>query len=381
MIDDAAHVDSATETIMGNAAAKGEWIELFVPGRLCVMGEHSDWAGGFRRLNPALDEGFCIVCGTEQGLFARVRRHPSAVVIRSTDEAGRAFETQLPLNPTALRAEAAKGSFFSYAAGVAYQLLTLHNVQGVEIDNYRTTLPLRKGLSSSAAFCVLAARAFNQLYGLKYSARGEMELAYKGETTTPSQCGRMDQCCAFGPIPVLMTFDGDFVDCQVLTLPPGTALHFVVVDLGAAKDTPQILAALAQAFPFGAAVEKDPKLHAVHANVRQFLGPENRRLLAAATAAFLKGDAPTIGALMNEYQSLFDSNLQPACPQQLASPVLHAALAHKSLQHQVWGGKGVGSQGDGSLQFLCKGAKEQAEVARLVEAELGMVAMPMTIAG
>ena len=174
--------------------------------------------------------------------------------------------------------------------------------QGVEIDNYDTTLPLRKGLSSSAAFCVLMARAFNLLYNLQYSTRGEMELAYRGETTTPSQCGRMDQGCAFGPIPVLMSFDGDFLDCQPLTLPPGKALHFVIVDLGARKDTPQILRSLAEAYPFGASATTDPDLHVVHSKVRDFLGPTNERLLSAATDAFLKGDAPTIGALMNEFQ-------------------------------------------------------------------------------
>jgi len=129
-----------------------------------------------------------------------------------------------------------------------------------------------------------------------------MELAYRGETTTPSQCGRMDQGCAFGPIPVLMSFDGDFLDCQPLTLPPGKALHFLIVDLGARKDTAQILRSLAEAYPFGASANTDPDLHVVHSKVREFLGPTNKRLLSAATDAFLKGDAPTIGALMNEFQ-------------------------------------------------------------------------------
>lgn len=59
-------------------------------------------------VSKALDKGACIVCGTEQGLFARVRRHSSAVVIRSTDETGHTFQVQLPLDPAVLRAEAAK---------------------------------------------------------------------------------------------------------------------------------------------------------------------------------------------------------------------------------------------------------------------------------
>lgn len=36
-------------------------IELFVPGRICLLGEHSDWAGGFRAANSELEEGYCLV--------------------------------------------------------------------------------------------------------------------------------------------------------------------------------------------------------------------------------------------------------------------------------------------------------------------------------
>ena len=35
---------------------------------------------------------------------------------------------------------------------------------GLVLNNYKTTLPIKKGLSSSAAVCVLTARAFNRLY-------------------------------------------------------------------------------------------------------------------------------------------------------------------------------------------------------------------------
>ena len=102
----------------------------------------------------------------------------------------------------------------SSVAGVAYQVLTHYHVRGLVIDNNMTDLPIKKGLSSSAAICVLAARAFNRVYDLKLTIRGEMELAYQGEITTPSRCGRMDQGCAFGNRPVLMTFDGDRLETR-----------------------------------------------------------------------------------------------------------------------------------------------------------------------
>ena len=34
-------------------------MKLFVPGRICLFGEHTDWAGGYRRINAAVVLGRC----------------------------------------------------------------------------------------------------------------------------------------------------------------------------------------------------------------------------------------------------------------------------------------------------------------------------------
>lgn len=88
-------------------------------------------------------------------------------------------------------------------------LCTNLKVQGLVFNNYLTDLPVKKGLSSSAAFCVSLVRAFNRIYDLKLSVKGEMDIAYRGEITTPSRCGRLDQCCAYGDTVVAIEFDGD----------------------------------------------------------------------------------------------------------------------------------------------------------------------------
>ncbi|MDE6860112.1 MAG: galactokinase family protein [Duncaniella sp.] len=44
--------------------------EIFVPGRLCLFGEHSDWAGKYRTMNADIEPGAAIVTGTEQGITA-----------------------------------------------------------------------------------------------------------------------------------------------------------------------------------------------------------------------------------------------------------------------------------------------------------------------
>jgi UTP-glucose-1-phosphate uridylyltransferase/mevalonate kinase len=343
--------------------------ELFVPGRICIFGEHSDWAGGYRRTNSQIEKGCTLITGTNQGLFATVKLHPSQFVFHTTLPDGGRDSLSLPMRAEELLAAAQEGGFFSYVAGVAYQIMTHYHVGGIEIDNFKTDLPLRKGLSSSAAVCVLVARAFNRLYQLRMTVRGEMDFAYRGEITTPSRCGRMDQGCAYGVKPILMTFDCDAIDVDELTV--GADLYFVIADLAAGKDTVRILRDLNRAFPFA---ETE-----VHTNVQRYLGPMNRNIVQRAVAAINKGDARLIGALMSEAQSQFDACLAIACPAELTAPVLHSVLSNPSLQPLIYGGKGVGSQGDGSVQFIARDAGCQRELVEILNNELHMPAMPLTI--
>ncbi len=346
-------------------------MQLFVPGRICLFGEHSDWAGGYRRTNPAIDKGYAIIAGTHQGIFAEVRSHPSKFVVHSTlDDGSDAGSLEWPMRQEALRHVAEAGGFFSYIAGVAHEIATHFDVSGMVINNHQTTLPIAKGLSSSAAICVLTARAFNQLYHLNLSTRGEMAYAYAGELLTGSQCGRMDQGCAYGEQPILMTFDGDRVDISPLTL--SQPLYFVIADLHAIKDTKRILESLNSAFP----VAKS----SLHHQAQDYLGPINARIVQAVATALQTGDAAQIGALMQEAQMRFDAALQPLCPEQLAAPKLHEVLAYEPIQPYIYGGKGVGSQGDGSVQFIARDEAAQAQVMSILETDLGLTCLRLTLA-
>ena len=346
-------------------------MKLFVPGRICLFGEHSDWAGAHRRTNAELGKGYTVICGTNQGLHAEVKAHPSKLIVRATLDDGRTEgPRELPMQREALLAEAETGGFFSYAAGVAYQVLTQYRVGGLEIDNYETTLPIKKGLSSSAAICVLVARAFNRVYDLKLTTRGEMEYAYLGEITTPSRCGRMDQGCAYGDRPILMTFDGDRIDIAELKVPRD--LHLVIVDLHASKDTREILARLNGCYPFAENV--------LQRAVQEYLGPINARIVQAAASAIRAGDAEQVGRLMTETQREFDAHVLPACPAQLTAPVLHKVLTYAPVQPYILGGKGVGSQGDGTAQFVVKDAAAQQKVIEILARDLGLTGLTLTIA-
>lgn len=321
---------------------------MFVSGRLCLFGEHSDWAATYQTINPDVKSGYALVVGTNQGIYARVNAHKNLCF--QTIHQSQVLE--LAMEPDSLLEMAQTTNFYSYIAGVAYQALVRYNVKGLAIDNYLTDLPLQKGLSSSAAVCVLVAKAFNQIYGLGLTIEEEMDLAYWGERTTPSQCGKLDQVCAYGKQPILITFTGKSHSIQPLVA--GQDLNLVIIDLGGFKDTQAILAKLNQCYPFAG--------NPIQAGVQNYLGQINAAIVQQASLALNQGDVQKIGNLMSLAQSEFDRLIMPAYPKQLEAPILHRLLQHQPLQAYIYGGKGVGSQGDGTAQLVAKdqGSRKKA---------------------
>jgi len=347
--------------------ASKQRINLFVPGRLCLFGEHSDWAGMYRTVNSGIVKGAAIVSGIEQGIYATAEKADRFIVC-AAEEVSENEYWECEMDTAKLLAVAQEGGFFSYVAGVAAYINDNYSVGGVRITITRRDLPIKSGLSSSAAICVLAARAFNQLYRLKMNTKGEMQAAFRGEQRTPSRCGRLDQACAYGVKPVLMEFDGIEVDSRELRA--GGTFHWVVANLMASKDTIRILADLNKAYPFAK--------NSLERQVQEALGEDNRRIIERGIDLLEKGDAPGLGALMTEAQKLFDRKIMPAC-EELMAPVLHDVLNDAQIGQWVYGAKGVGSQGDGSVQFLAKSARDAKQLREYLLNTKGMPSFTLTI--
>ncbi|QVJ80393.1 UTP-glucose-1-phosphate uridylyltransferase [Prevotella sp. khp1] len=344
-------------------------LELFVPGRLCLFGEHTDWAGKYRTMNADIVPGASIVTGIEQGIYAEVEKSPIFEMHSEAPEIEEVWQDfSCRMNEQELKNVAKSGSFFSYCAGVASYMLEWYHVGGVKITLKRMTLPMKSGLSSSAAICVLVARAFNQIYKLNLNTMGEMNIAYVGELRTASRCGRLDQACAFGVKPNLMTFDGDEV--EVKTLNVKKHLYWVFADLCAEKDTIKILRDLNKGYPFAS--------NEMEEREQKALGEDNQKIISLAIEYMAKGDAEALGKLMTGAQTLFDTAVAPMCPDELASPKLHEVLNDPIIQPLVYGGKGVGSQGDGSIQFLAKDKECQQILIGYLNNQ-GMKAYPLTL--
>lgn len=250
-----------------------------------------------------------------------------------------------------LNAVAKEGKFWSYVSGTVLEVYKKYGlIGGLCVDITKCDLPVKKGLSSSAAICVCVARAFSVAYNEidRISVREQMELAYLGERNTPSMCGRMDQACAFGSGScVSMTFDGDDMECAPVIV--GREKIFIVVcDVEGEKDTVRILEDLQSAYPF-ARTERERE-------AQKFLGDISLSFVSRAKTAIQsnKDAARELGKTFAEYQKEFDRCLQPLCESELAAPKLHALLNDPKVKIYSYGGKGVGSQGDGSAQFVCR---------------------------
>ena len=342
-------------------------ISLFVPGRLCLFGEHSDWAGMYRTVNSALVPGAAIVTGVEQGIYGTAEKSDH-FEISSDLELFHDESFSCPMDDKMLLDVAQEGGFFSYVAGVASYINENYVVGGVKIIITQMDLPIKSGLSSSAAICVLVARAFNRLYNLQMNIKGEMQAAFRGEQRTPSRCGRLDQACAYGVKPVLMKFDGLEIDSRELQV--GATMHWVIANLMGSKDTIKILGDLNKCYPFAQTK--------IDQSVQQAFGPDNQSVIQRAKAFLEAGDTQGLGALMNEAQANFDKKVMPACDE-LIAPILHDVLKDPFIRQLTYGGKGVGSQGDGTVQFIAKDAECARKLMDYLESERGMPTFSLTL--
>jgi galactokinase len=83
---------------------------------------------------------------------------------------------------------------------------------------------------------------------------------------------------------------------------------------------------------------------------------------------------------MTAAQDNFDAKVAPHSPRELAGPLLHKVLSLASIAGHVHGGKGVGSQGDGTAQLVARSpADRDAAIRKIRRAFPRMQCFPLTI--
>lgn len=312
----------------------GELSRLLVraPGRVNLIGEHTDYNGGFV-LPMAIDREIWL---------ALQPRSDDQVIVHSLD-----FGETAVFNLTSLQNK--KSGWVEYPKGVAWALqeagYSLAGWEGVMTGN----VPKGAGLSSSAALELATARAFQAVSGWEWDAATMAKLGQRAENQWVGvQTGIMDQMIsAAGKAGHALLIDCRSLNTEPVPLPPtedGAATAVVVLDtatrrglVDSAYNERRQQCETAAAY-FGVKALRDVSISEFLAEAdnlepltrqrAKHVITENLRTLNAAKA-MQNADAALLGQLMNEsHASLRDdfevtndalniivniAQVQPAC--------------------------------------------------------------------
>lgn len=328
-------------------------MKIEVNGRICLFGEHSDWAATYREINKDICKGYALVAGINQKIVANIYFDNNFII--SFCKINSLIDCE-PLKMTANLNElyklAKSDSFYSYASAAAYIIKKNYDVKGLKIDILENTLPIKKGLASSAAISVLIIKAYNALYKLELSDEQIMEYAFESELLTGSKCGRLDQFCYLGNSVNKVVFDGNNISYNNIFIKKD--INMIIVDLNGKKDTKKILNDLNSCYPFPKSQNETKMLN--------YFGIINKKIVKQAEKCIKNGNIKKLGKLMIYSQRLFDKYVIPICPSELTAPLLHNILNDPFIKKHSYGGKGVGSQGDGTAQIIAKDKNSQTAI-------------------
>ena len=312
------------------------------PGRVNLLGEHTDY-----------NEGFVLPTAIPQHTRVEVRADGPAFVLHAL---GRSTEFSLEYPPAEQSAK--------YVYGCIKEL----EAEGIRVPPLQifvtSDVPMGVGLSSSAALEVATLRALRAALELTLDDVRIAQLAQRAEIRHAGvNCGIMDQmACSLAHPGRMLFLDTRSLERRVLPLPADAAI--LVIDSGVARSLVasgynQRRAECEQACAeLGVATLRDMRLsdlnrlnEPLRRRARHVI-TENGRVLQAREA-----DAQTFGRLMNaSHESLRDDY-------EVSTPELDELVARLCEQPGVYGARLTGAGFGGACVALCS-PREAASAAR-----------------
>jgi galactokinase len=338
------------------------------PGRVNLIGEHTDYSGGF--VLPTV-----------------IPQTTAVAVAANADSTSRAWSASMPHDQQQARfvvgEEVRSGSWVDYVQGATAVLRAAgHRVQGFDAV-IRSEVPLGSGLSSSASLTVATLRALRDLFQLQIDDVVLAGLARRIETDFIGvPIGVMDPiACALGAVHHALFLDTRDLAWQLVRMPSTTEIAVINSGIGHSHATGgyrlrrQECDAATRALGLNELRELGeadlPRLDVLPVLLRKrarHIVTENARVLGAVDA-LRKRDMARFGTLMDASHASLRDDYEVSIPQ--IDRMVEVARA----QRGVLGARITGGGFGGSIVVLAsagQAGRAAAVVAQTVRDELGL---------
>jgi galactokinase len=284
-----------------------EVLRFRAPGRVNLMGDHTDYTGGF--VLPMTIDRECVVTA-EPGDHVLVRAR-SAELPGTAEVACDGSTDPATIDPPWGR----------FVAGVVRAVADRGGSLPATDLAVTTTVPIGSGLSSSSALAVACALALTRRAGLELDGRELAQLALDAEVmATGVPGGLMDQLCAiFGAAGHALRIDCRSRTIEPVALPRGVAVLLVHSGVPRALAGSEYAARRAEceaaAHRLGLASLRDASPEQVADDPRaRHVVSENARVLATADA-LPRGDLSVLGPLLLESHASLRDDFEVSTPE------------------------------------------------------------------
>ncbi len=318
---------------------------VWYPGRLCLVGEHCDWAGGSSLAIPV-----------KRGIGVVARRADAGAGVRVRSELeGERLEGRWPVHGEV----DPDGGPLRFVPAALHLLASRKLAAPPATLEVESDLPAARGLSSSAAFTLAVLDALARLGGHRLEAEELAGMAFEVENGLLGvECGLLDQLSSASRAPVLIRWGTDLPGGYRLErIPVDTPFHFLVGAFSEPRDTVGILAALNR-------VHRSGGRSTAHAFAAFTSAAE------AAAAALVDGDATGLGSQMNRAQAAYEEHLEASLPE-LAAPRL-AQACRRVRELGALGAKFSGAGGDGSIVAVFADREDAERAGSALESEFAL---------
>lgn len=321
-------------------------IKVFVPGSLCLIGNHSEWINYDKAINQEMVTPMSIVTPVSEGILAEASINEKIIL------QGRNYKTII-CDYINLKETMEENPFWKYVlCTISYLKIKYQELGGIHLKIKKDTLTMKKGLVSSSAICLLVVKAYNLLYNLNLSKDEETDIAYHSELLVESKPNPLIQNDHLGP--TMIQIANNHLEKKLLLVAQNVYMVYAIpVD---SKTTTKSLCDFVDLAAF----------YGTENDEFELLDRENIDFMVKTCSYLANGNIEKLGVLMTEYQRKIDSSLIKT-GQELKVSIIQKLLNDENIKNLIYGGKCCYFNSNEAIEFIVRDKECQTKLVNYLK--------------